>query len=76
MWMKPISRVHGKWCYLYRAIDQDGHLVDSMLSERRNMEAAQRFFRQAVAVVGHAPDGSGAKNFTLTRMKNTSRSAC
>src|SRR5258708_27395409 len=27
-----------------------------MLSEKWNMEAAQRFFRQAVAVVGHAPD--------------------
>ena len=26
------ARVHGKWCYLYRAIDQDGNLVDSMLS--------------------------------------------
>jgi putative transposase len=49
-------KVHGKWCYLYRAIDHDGHLVDSMLSEKRNMEAAQRFFKRAVAVVGHAPD--------------------
>jgi transposase-like protein len=49
-------KVHGKWCYLYRAIDHDGSLVDSMLSEKRNMEAAQRFFKQAVAVVGHAPD--------------------
>jgi putative transposase len=49
-------KVHGRWCYVYRAIDQDGQLVDSMLSEKRNMEAAQRFFRQAVVVVGHAPD--------------------
>jgi transposase-like protein len=49
-------KVHGKWCYLYRAIDSDGNLVDSMLSEKRNMEAAQRFFKQAVAVVGHGPD--------------------
>jgi transposase-like protein len=49
-------KVHGKWCYLYRAIDQDGNLVDSMSSEKRNMEAAQRFFNQAVAVVGHSPD--------------------
>jgi len=38
---------------LYRAIDHDGNLVDSMLSEKRNMEAAQRFFKQAAAVVGH-----------------------
>lgn len=49
-------KVHGKWCYLYRAIDHDGNLVDSMLSEKRNMEAAQRFFRQAVDVVGHVPE--------------------
>ena len=26
-------RVHGQWRYLYRAIDQDGALVDVMLSE-------------------------------------------
>jgi transposase-like protein len=49
-------KVHGKWCYLYRAIDHNGHLVASMLSEKRNMEAAQRFFQQAIAVVGHTPE--------------------
>jgi putative transposase len=49
-------KVHGKWCYLYRAIDHGGNLVDSRLSEKRDMEAAQRFFNQAVAVVGHVPD--------------------
>jgi putative transposase len=48
--------VKGKWCYLYRAIDRDGNLVDSMLSEKRDMAAAKRFFRQVVAVVGHAPE--------------------
>lgn len=49
-------KVGGKWCYLYRAIDQDGNLVDSRLSEKRDMNAAQQFFKQAVAVVGHVPD--------------------
>jgi putative transposase len=49
-------KVHGKWCYLYRAIDHDGHLVDSRLSEKRDMDAAKQFFKQAVAVVGHAPE--------------------
>jgi len=29
---------------LYRAIDADGNLVDSMLSETRDMDAAKRFF--------------------------------
>ena len=27
-------RVKGKWCYLYCAIDADGNLVDSRLSEK------------------------------------------
>src|SRR5258708_23514037 len=34
----------------------DGNLVDSRLSEKRDMEAAKQFFKQAVAVVGRAPD--------------------
>lgn len=49
-------KVHGKWCYLYRAIDGDGNLVDSRLSEKRDMDAAKQFFKQAMAVVGHAPE--------------------
>jgi putative transposase len=49
-------KVQGRWCYLYRAIDRDGHLVDSLLSETRDRKAAERFVRRARAVVGHAPD--------------------
>ncbi len=49
-------KVHGAWCYLYRAIDRDGHLVDARLSETRDMDAAQRFFRQAVETVGRMPE--------------------
>ena len=48
-------KVKGKFCYLYRAIDRDGQLVDSMLSATRDMAAAQRFFRSALATVGHRP---------------------
>jgi putative transposase len=49
-------KVRGRWCYLYRAIDASGNLVDSRLSEKRDMEAAQRFFTQALAVADHAPE--------------------
>ena len=49
-------KVHGAWCYLYRAIDVDGNLVDSMLSARRDMEAAKRFFACSLEVVGHSPE--------------------
>ena len=48
-------RVNGRWCYLYRAIDREGDLVDVLLSEKRDMDAAQRFFTQALDTVGHAP---------------------
>lgn len=49
-------KVAGTWCYLYRAIDRDGNLVDVRLSEHRDMDAAKQFFTQAVETVGHAPD--------------------
>ena len=46
----------GRWCDLYRAIDRDGNLVDTMLSEHRDMAAAQAFFRSAKSVTGVTPD--------------------
>ena len=49
-------KVRGRWCYLYRAIDRDGRLVDTMLSERRDMAAARAFLRSAKAATGLVPD--------------------
>jgi putative transposase len=49
-------KVRGRWCYLYRAIDRDGILVDTLLSEHRDMAATQAFFRSAKAVTGVTPD--------------------
>jgi putative transposase len=49
-------KVGRRWAYLYRAIDRDGNLVDTMLSKHRDMAAAQAFFRSAKAVTGVAPD--------------------
>jgi putative transposase len=48
-------KVKGRWCYLYRAIDREGNLVDSMLSATRDMDAAQRFFGSARSMVNSAP---------------------
>ncbi len=52
-------KVSGKWCYLYRAIDRNGNLVDSMLSEHRDMDLAGyplgAFFAGAKEVVGYKP---------------------
>lgn len=41
-------KVRGRWTYLYRAVDKQGHTVDFLLSERRNIAAAKRFFTRAV----------------------------
>src|ERR671916_907226 len=49
-------KVRGRWCYLYRAIDRNGDLVDTMLSEHRDLAAAQAFFRSAKAATGMTPD--------------------
>ncbi|WP_050521071.1 IS6 family transposase [Pseudorhodobacter antarcticus] len=45
-------RVRGKWTYLYRAVDRDGQTLDFMLSERRDLAAARRFFKQAIGTNG------------------------
>ena len=49
-------KVNGTWCYLYRAIDREGNLIDTRLSSTRDMDAAQRFFRQALDSAGAAPE--------------------
>jgi transposase-like protein len=41
-------RLQGKWTYVYRAIDQDGQVVDAYFSPRRNAKAAQAFFERAI----------------------------
>ena len=49
-------KIQGRWCYLYRAIDRDGNLIDTMLSATRDMRAAKRFLRSARSVAGLVPD--------------------
>ena len=49
-------KVEGRWCYLYRAIDSDGNLVETMLSTTRDMDAAKRFFACALETAGQAPE--------------------
>ena len=48
-------RVEGRWCYLYRAIDKEGNLVDVYLSDVRDQSAAESFFEQAAKTSGIYP---------------------
>jgi putative transposase len=46
----------GQKRYLYRAIDEDGVVVDVLLREHRDTASAEAFFRQAIERTGVTPD--------------------
>lgn len=39
-------RINGKHHYLWRAVDQDGNVLDVLVQSRRNAVAAKKFFRR------------------------------
>jgi putative transposase len=39
-------KIQGKQHYLWRAVDQDGEVIDVFLQQRRDGKAAKRFFRR------------------------------
>jgi transposase, IS6 family len=49
-------RLNGRWAYCYRAIDQDGQIVDVYVSQRRNTAAARASFERAMPETGVAPE--------------------
>jgi putative transposase len=48
-------RIGGRQQYLWRAVDQDGEVVDVLLQARRDAAAARRFFRHVLAHLGGEP---------------------
>jgi transposase-like protein len=44
-------KVAGRRAYLYRAVDQHGHVIDVLLPPRRDLAAARRFFIRALRAV-------------------------
>jgi len=47
--------IHGQQQYLWRAVDQDGEVVDVFLQARRDAAAAKRFFRRLIKKHGNEP---------------------
>ena len=41
-------KINGKQHYLWRAVDQDGEVVNVFLQARRDGEAAKRFFMRLI----------------------------
>jgi putative transposase len=48
-------RIDGELRYLYRAVDQDGQVLDILVQTLRNTKAAARFFRRLLKQQGQAP---------------------
>ncbi|MET7425229.1 IS6 family transposase [Dactylosporangium sp. NPDC005555] len=48
-------KVSGVWRYVYRAVDQDGQVIDVLLAAHRDAAAARRFFRRALATLKVTP---------------------
>ena len=48
-------KINGKQHYLWRAVDQDGDVVDVLLQARRGGRAARRFFRRLLKAHGGEP---------------------
>jgi putative transposase len=47
--------INGARHYLWRAVDQDGHVLDILVQSRRNKKAAKRFFRKLLKGCQYVP---------------------
>ena len=48
-------KIKGKQHYLWRAVDQDGDVLDILVQPRRNAKAAKRFFRKLLKGLCYSP---------------------
>ena len=48
-------KINGKSYYLWRAVDQDGDVLDILVQPRRNAKAAKRFFRKLLKKSRYTP---------------------
>ena len=62
-------RINGQQQYLWRAVDQDGDVIDILLQSRRDQRAAERFLRRLLR-------GQGKQPFRIITDKLKSYSCC
>jgi putative transposase len=48
-------RINGETHYLWRAVDQDGNVLDILVQRRRDKEAAKKFFRKLLKGLQYVP---------------------
>jgi len=66
------NKIKGIWKYLYRAVGKQGKTIDFLLTAKRDMAAAKRFFEKAMGANGDpdkvAMDKSGANKAVIDAM--------
>jgi putative transposase len=50
-----VVRIAGKWMYLWRAVDDEGEVLDFLVQRRRDMAAARKLMRTLLKKQGFAP---------------------
>src|SRR6202162_5263012 len=50
-----LLKIQGKLQYLWRAVDQDGDVLDILVQSRRNKRAAKKFFRKLLKGLQYVP---------------------
>jgi putative transposase len=48
-------KINGKTHYLWRAVEQDGNVLDILVQSRRNAPAAKKFFRRLLKGLRYVP---------------------
>jgi transposase-like protein len=51
-----VSKIHGKRMWLWRAVDDEGEVLDVLVQKRRNTKAAMRLFRKLLKNTGVRPE--------------------
>jgi putative transposase len=75
---KTYIKVKGVWKYLYRAVDKQGKTGDFLLTAKRDMAAAKRFFDKAIGENGDPDKVAMDKRAPIRRrsMRSTPTAPC
>ena len=61
-------KVSGSWRYVYRAVDQDGQVIDVFVSNRRDLKAATKFFANVIGAHGQPAEITTDRAHVLVRV--------
>jgi putative transposase len=72
-------KIKGKWAYLYRAVDKEGHTIDFLLTPTHDRDAAEAFLYKAIRMQGLPEkitiDKSGSNTAAIKRYNKMHRTA-